>query len=85
MSENTGYFAFRLGAIAAEQGLNWKTLAAKTAQVDPDGLGLKPKTVSEHLNLEWCDRIEGKTAWLYCNALGCEFEELYVLRDNPCS
>jgi len=73
------FFKCRIGEIAKAQGLDYKALTAKLKAVDPTGKGLNLTTVSSHMNLTQCDRIDGRLAYLYCTALDCEVADLWEL------
>ncbi len=76
-----GYFRVKIGEVARDQCLSYMALTALLQAVDPQGIGLSAKTVSEHLNAEYCDDIPGRTAMLYCRALGVEISDLWEI--NP--
>jgi hypothetical protein len=76
-----GYFRVRIGKIAREQGFTYRTLFERVKEVDPEGRGLALKSVSAHFTMEWSDRIEGRIAFLYCQALDVGIDALWQLKN----
>lgn len=85
MKADDGYFRIRLGEAARYRGYDYKTLHRALMRVDPTGRGISLKKVSEHLNQKFADRIDGRTAYLYCTVLDCSMEDIWELQQKEVS